>query len=92
MAHFFDRRFKQASERLLLSLQEPPTYGRDRFLAAPYTHLGRLEEAREIAEALRAITPAVLENATRYASCYRSPEHRELFLSGLRLALGEEAP
>ena len=91
MAYFFDRCFKQASEKLLLSLQEPPSYGRHRFLAASYAHLGRLKEAREIAEALRAITPAVLENATRYATCYRNPEHRELFLSGLRLALGGEA-
>jgi len=45
----------------------------------------RLDEAREIVRGLRAITPAVVEPATRY----RKPELRELFLSGLRLAAGE---
>ena len=34
---------------------------------------------------LHAITPAVTEPATRY----RNPQLRELFLSGLRLAVGE---
>jgi hypothetical protein len=47
--------------------------------------MGRIEEAREIVERLRAITPLVLPNATYV----RNPEHRELFLSGLRLAAGE---
>jgi hypothetical protein len=46
----------------------------------------RLGEARAIVSRLRAITPAVMEPATRY----RDPELRQLFLSGLRLAAGEE--
>jgi hypothetical protein len=49
--------------------------------------MGRLDAAREIIERLRAITPLVVPNA----SFLRNPEHRELFLSGLRLAAGEEA-
>jgi hypothetical protein len=49
--------------------------------------MGRLDEAREIIRRLRAITPAVMEPATRY----RNPKLRELFLSGLRLA-AEERP
>jgi pentatricopeptide repeat protein len=56
-----------------------------RVLAACYAHMGRLDEAREIVRRLRAITPLVMEPATRY----RNPELRELFLSGLRLAAGE---
>jgi hypothetical protein len=36
--------------------------------------MGRLDEAREIIRRLRAITPAVMEPATRY----RNPELREL--------------
>jgi hypothetical protein len=48
--------------------------------------MGKLDEAREIVERLRAITPLVVPSATYY----RKPEHRELFLSGLRLAAGEE--
>jgi hypothetical protein len=47
--------------------------------------MGRLDDARDIITRLRAITPAVMEPATRY----RNPELRELFLSGLRLAVGE---
>jgi hypothetical protein len=47
--------------------------------------MGRLDDAREIVSRLRAITPALMEPATRY----RKPELRELFLSGLRLATGE---
>jgi hypothetical protein len=47
--------------------------------------MGRLDEAREIVERLRAITPVVVPSFIPY----RNPEHRELFLSGLRLAAGE---
>jgi hypothetical protein len=47
--------------------------------------MGRLDDARDIVGRLRAITPVVMEPATRY----RNPELRELFLSGLRLAAGE---
>jgi TolB-like protein len=85
-AHFFCRRFDEATANLLASLERAPgflvTY---RLLAACYAHMGRLDEAREIVSRLRALTPVVVERATRY----RKPEHRELFLSGLRLAAGE---
>jgi hypothetical protein len=47
--------------------------------------MGRLDEARAIVEQLRAITPVVIPDA----SPLRNAEHRELFLSGLRLAAGE---
>lgn len=53
--------------------------------SACYAHMGRLKEARETVSRLRAITPIVVERATRY----RNPDHRELLLSGLRLAAGE---
>jgi hypothetical protein len=49
--------------------------------------MGRLDDAREVVGRLRAITPLVVPNA----SFLRHPEHRELFLSGLRLAMGEAA-
>jgi hypothetical protein len=48
--------------------------------------MGRLDEAREVVKRLRAITPVVIPSVI----VYRNPEHRELFLSGLRLAMGEE--
>jgi hypothetical protein len=47
---------------------------------------GSLPITEEIVSRLRAITPAVMEPGTRY----RNPELRQLFLSGLRLAAGEE--
>jgi adenylate cyclase len=86
-AHFFGRRFDEAVPKLLLAIQEDPsdptTY---RDLAACYAHMGRLDDAREIVARLRAINSVVIPNA----SPLRNAEHRELFLSGLRLAAGEE--
>jgi len=48
--------------------------------------MGRLDDAREIVEYLRTITPVVIPDA----SFLRNPEHRELLLSGLRIASEEE--
>ena len=59
-----------------------PTY---RFLASCYAHLGRLDEAHEMVRRLRTLTTEVVPSATHW----RNPEHRELFLSGLRMAAGE---
>jgi TolB-like protein len=87
-AHFFGRRFDEALPKLLLAIQEDPsdpTSYRD--LAACYAHMGRLDDAREIVARLRAITSVVIPNA----SPLRNAEHRELFLSGLRLAAGDAA-
>jgi adenylate cyclase len=85
-AHFLSRRFDQAVPKLLLAIQDDPTYPEPyRTLAACYAHMGRLDEAREIIGRLRAITPVVSPTF----SFLRKPEHRELFLSGLRLAAGE---
>jgi hypothetical protein len=47
--------------------------------------MGRLNDAQAIVERLRAITPVVIPDA----AFLRRPEHRELFVSGLRLAMGE---
>jgi hypothetical protein len=47
--------------------------------------MGRLDDAREIVERLRAVTPVVIADA----NFLRNAEHRELYLSGLRLAAGE---
>jgi TolB-like protein/class 3 adenylate cyclase len=85
-AYFFKRRFEEAAAKLLLSIQDhpgyPPAY---RYLAACYSHMGRLDEARAIVARLRAITPLVVPSELPF----RNPEHRELFLSGLRLAADE---
>ncbi len=58
-----------------------------RFLAACYAQMGRLDDAREIVERLRVLTPVIVPPYTPF----RNPEHRELFVSGLRLAAGETA-
>ena len=85
-ALFYNRRFDDAASKLLASLEQAPTFVVTyRVLASCYAHMGRLDEARDIVRRLRAITPFVLESATRF----RNPEHRELYLSGLRLAAVE---
>ena len=86
VGYFFARRFEDAGAMLLRSLQEhpgwPPTY---RFLAACYAHMRRLDDAKNIVNRVRAITPVIVPDAMHW----RNPEHRELLLSGLRLAAGE---
>jgi adenylate cyclase len=86
-AQFFARRFDQAVPKLLLAIQENPDYPTPyRFLAASYAHMGRLDDAREILNRLRAVTPVVMPAITNHLG---NPAQRELFLSGLRMAAGE---
>jgi len=88
MAHFFARRFEEAVPKLLLALQDDPTFPTTyRVLGASYAHMGRLDEARAMASRLRAMARPVLPSD----SVLRNPEHFELLLSGLRLAMGETA-
>jgi adenylate cyclase len=86
-AYFFKRQFDEAAAKLLLDIQDrpgfPPSY---RFLAACFAHMGRVDEARAVVARLRAITSEVVPTHLPW----RNPEDRELFLSGLRLAAGEE--
>jgi adenylate cyclase len=88
VAHFISQRFDQAVPKLLLAIQDDPSQaGRYRFLAACYALMGRLEEARETVKQLRAITSAVMPPVDSFL---RNAEHRELFLSGLRMAADED--
>jgi adenylate cyclase len=87
VAHFFARRFEEARVTLLRSLQEKPNWVPSyRFLASCCAHMGRLEEAQETVKRLRSLTNVVVPGAENW----RNPEHRDLYLSGLRLAAGEE--
>jgi adenylate cyclase len=87
-ARFLDRRFDEAIPKLLLGVQEFPNHAPlHRCLAACYAHMGLLDEAREVITRLRVINPVIVPSIVPY----RNPEHRELFLSGLRLAAGETA-
>ncbi|MBV9861793.1 MAG: winged helix-turn-helix domain-containing protein [Alphaproteobacteria bacterium] len=82
-AHFLSGRFDEGAAKLLMAIQEDPSFPDPyRFLAACYAHMGRLDEAREVVARLDAITPIRLPDA----SYIRNPEHRETLLSGLRLA------
>jgi adenylate cyclase len=86
-AHCLAGRFEQAVSNLLVMIQEHPgaplSY---RFLAASYAHLRRLSEARKMIGRLRAIAPVAITDPFYL----RDPEHRDVLLSGLRLAVGEE--
>jgi len=85
-AHFLARRFDETVPKLLLAIQEDPSFPHPyRYLAACYAHMGRLDDAREIVERLRAVTSVAIPSGMGH----RNPEHRELLLSGLRLAAGE---
>jgi adenylate cyclase len=87
VAHFAAGRFEEAKAILLQSLQEKPKWvPTHRFLASCYAHMGRLDEAREVVRQLRALTNVMVPNADHW----RDPALREFFLSGLRLAVGEE--
>ena len=85
-AYFLKRQFDDAASILLTSLQEAPSFAvAYRNLASCYANMGQLDDAREIVRRLRKITPVVIPRVVPF----RNPEHRELFLSGLRLAAGE---
>ena len=87
-ALFLSRRFDEAVPKLLLAIQDDPSFPSPyRTLAACYAHMGRLDDAREIVTRLRAITSVVIPDRTNQ----RNPGHRELYLSGLRLAASEAA-
>ena len=89
IGYFFAQRFGDAAAMLLRALQEHPGWTPIyRFLAACYGRIGRLDDARKIVQRLRAITPVIVPKDAMH---WRNPEHRELYLSGLRLAAGETA-
>ena len=86
-ALFFSRRFAEAIPRLRVAIEDTPGFQTPyRFLAACYAHVGLLDEAHAMIARLRAIMPEVRVDLLLP---YRNPQHRELFLSGLRLALSE---
>jgi len=87
-AYFLKRQFDEAVVKLLLSIQDNPGYPHSyRVLAACYAHMGQLDEAHAILARLRTVASKVMPSYLPW----RNPEHRDLFLSGLRLAPGEES-
>jgi hypothetical protein len=60
VALFLRRRFEDAVTRLVVSLEKLPSFTTTyRFLASCYAHMGRLDEAQEVVNRLRAITSVV---------------------------------
>jgi adenylate cyclase len=85
-AHFFQRRLDDAISAFLTAREQmPKNPAIPRYLAACYAQAGRLEQAHQMLEQLRTITPVVMPSTVPF----RNPEHRELFRSGLRQAIGE---
>jgi adenylate cyclase len=85
-AHFFSRRFDRALPELLRATQDDPGFPIPyRLLASCYAHLERLDDAREVVRRLRTITTVVISDA----GMPRNPQHRELLLTGLRLAAAD---
>jgi pentatricopeptide repeat protein len=87
LAYFFKHRFDEAVAKLVMAIEDHPGFPSSyRTLAACYAHMGRLDEARAMVAQLQAITRVVVPSDVPF----RDPEDRELYLSGLRLAAGEE--
>jgi adenylate cyclase len=87
MAHFLERRWTQALAKLIVGVDQAPflTYGHA-VLAACHAHLGQVAPACQALTRLRTISPKANPADVAYL---RRPEHRELVLSGLRLATAE---
>ena len=82
-SYFIKRDFEKASSALLSAIQYDPNNAPSyRYLASSYAHMGRMTDARSVIKRLRSISPLVVPTGT----ALRNPAHRELFLSGLRLA------
>jgi adenylate cyclase len=86
-AYLSKRQFDKAASTYLMAIQQAPASPIPyRFLAACYAHMGRLAEARDMIDRLRALGPLVAPSWGMYRS---NSEFRELVRSGLRLAMGE---
>jgi TolB-like protein/class 3 adenylate cyclase len=85
-AYLFTGRFDEAAAKLLRAIGENPGLPWPYWaLASCYAHMGQLAEARRILERVRALTSVAAPSHLPW----RNPDHRELFLSGLRLAADE---
>jgi len=81
VCHFFSRRFQEATELLIRSLQLHSSWvSALRFLAASYWHLGQIEHAHNLIRQLKNLTDTIIPPVSHW----RKPEYRDLLLSGLR--------
>jgi tetratricopeptide (TPR) repeat protein len=81
VAYLCKRQFDQAAEHLKMAIQEHPGAPHiARNLAACYAHMGRLAEAREMFERVRAMGAPLIHEQDR------GSEHENLIEAALRLA------
>ena len=87
LAYLLKQQFSEAEANLLMAIQQRPSNPNAyRWLAACYAHMSRLAEARDAIERIRAAGSEPMASSFAFL---RNPEHRQLYLSGLRLAAGE---
>jgi adenylate cyclase len=85
LAYLCKRQFDRAAQHLKMAVQEHPGAPHiTRNLAACYAHMGRLAEAREMFERVRAMGAPIIHEQSR------GSEHENLIEAGLRLAMGQE--
>jgi adenylate cyclase len=88
MGHFLSGRFDEAAAVLRSSLEQYPHFAQTyRYLAAAYAHSGKISEARDAVEKLKKITPMVIPQTLPF----RLAQHRDLLLTGLRLATSQSS-
>lgn len=85
-ALFFDRRFEEATPKLRVAIEDSPLFPTPHRFLPPATPIWGCSTRRATIARLRAITPEVIPN---YPLPFRDPQHRELYFSGLHLAMGE---
>jgi adenylate cyclase len=89
MCHFFEGRFDEAAAFLEDSFRELPTYPLTGwFLAACYARMGRVSEAREFASHQGIVRDG---NWLAIHRLLGHAAHRDMALSGLKLATGQES-
>jgi adenylate cyclase len=89
MCHFFEGRFDEAAAFLEDSFHELPTYPLTGwFLAACYARMGRVSEAREFASRQGIVRDG---NWLAIHRLLGHAAHRDMALSGLKLATGQES-
>jgi adenylate cyclase len=86
IAYLCKRQFERAAQFLQTAIQEQPGSPLvARNLGACYAHMGRLDEACEMFERVRAMGAPIIHEQDR------SLEHENLIEAGLRLTMGQEA-
>jgi tetratricopeptide (TPR) repeat protein len=87
LAHYMLKHYSQALQLLCNYVSRAPNlHAGHAWLAATYTRLGRLDEARtEVAEALR-LDPNVTITDIRRIAAFKNPKDDKHFFEGLRKA------